>query len=74
VDGKTVRGSRHRDGTVTHLLAAALHGSQTVLTQRQVDAKGTRSPHSRRCSEAWTWKAGSSPPTRYADVGITHPQ
>jgi predicted transposase YbfD/YdcC len=44
VDGKTVRGSRHRGGTATHLLAAVLHGSQTVLAQRQVHAKSNEIP------------------------------
>ncbi|MFG3296583.1 ISAs1 family transposase [Streptomyces sp. NPDC048179] len=38
VDGKTVRGSR-TDGHAVHLLAAALHDSQTVIAQRQVAAK-----------------------------------
>ncbi|WP_330291188.1 ISAs1 family transposase [Streptomyces sp. NBC_00576] len=38
VDGKTVRGSR-ADGHAVHLLAAALHDSQTVIAQRQVAAK-----------------------------------
>lgn len=44
VDGKTVRGSRHRDGTVTYLLAAALHDHQAVVAQRQVDAKSNEIP------------------------------
>ncbi|WP_328919713.1 MULTISPECIES: ISAs1 family transposase [unclassified Streptomyces] len=43
VDGKTVRGSR-TDGHAVHLLAAALHGSQTVIAQRQVAAKSNEIP------------------------------
>lgn len=39
VDGKTVRGSRTDSKTAIHLLAAALHDSQTVIAQRQVTAK-----------------------------------
>ncbi|MCZ9340354.1 ISAs1 family transposase, partial [Streptomyces sp. TRM76130] len=39
VDGKAVRGSRTPDTTAVHLLSAALHGSQTVIAQRQVAAK-----------------------------------
>ncbi|WP_165967060.1 ISAs1 family transposase [Actinomadura sp. 7K507] len=44
VDGKTLRGSRRPDGTVTHLLAAALHDGRTVVAQRQVDAKSNEIP------------------------------
>ncbi|MGP4105101.1 ISAs1 family transposase [Nonomuraea sp. KM90] len=43
VDGKTLRGSRTGDG-VTHLLAAVRHDTQTVLAQRQVDAKSNEIP------------------------------
>ncbi|WP_093631565.1 hypothetical protein [Streptomyces sp. 3213.3] len=43
VDGKTVRDSRTESNTAIHLLAAALHGSQTVIAQSQVAAKATRS-------------------------------
>lgn len=43
VDGKTLRGSRTGDGTV-HLLAATRHDTQTVLAQRQVDAKSNEIP------------------------------
>lgn len=43
VDGKSVRGSR-TDETTVHLLAAALHESQTVLAQRQVAAKSNEIP------------------------------
>lgn len=43
VDGKTVRGSR-TDGHAVHLLAAALHDSQTVIAQRQVTAKSNEIP------------------------------
>ncbi|WP_329492964.1 ISAs1 family transposase [Kitasatospora herbaricolor] len=39
VDGKTLRGSRTRDRRAVHLLAAALHGTRTVIAQRQVDSK-----------------------------------
>ncbi|WP_431964880.1 ISAs1 family transposase [Actinacidiphila sp. bgisy160] len=43
VDGKSVRGSRTDEVTV-HLLAAALHESQTVVAQRQVAAKSNEIP------------------------------
>jgi predicted transposase YbfD/YdcC len=43
VDGKTVRGSR-TDGHAVHLLAAALHDSQTAIAQRQVAAKSNEIP------------------------------
>ncbi|GAA2436636.1 ISAs1 family transposase [Actinomadura vinacea] len=44
VDGKTIRDSRHRDGATTYLLAAALHGHQAVVAQRQIDAKSNEIP------------------------------
>ena len=44
VDGKSVRGSRTDSKTAVHLLAAALHGSQTVIAQRQVAAKSNEIP------------------------------
>lgn len=44
VDGKSVRGSRTDSTTAVHLLAAALHGSQTVIAQRQVAAKSNEIP------------------------------
>ncbi|WP_379507680.1 ISAs1 family transposase [Nonomuraea zeae] len=43
VDGKTLRGSRTGD-SVTHLLAAVRHDTQTVLAQRQVEAKSNEIP------------------------------
>jgi predicted transposase YbfD/YdcC len=43
IDGKTVRGSRTDGGTV-HLLAAARHDSQTVIAQRQIEAKSNEIP------------------------------
>ncbi|MEV4582291.1 ISAs1 family transposase [Nonomuraea jabiensis] len=43
VDGKTLRGSRTPDGTV-HLLAATRHDTQTVVAQRQVEAKSNEIP------------------------------
>ncbi|MFJ4622194.1 ISAs1 family transposase [Streptomyces sp. NPDC088812] len=39
VDGKSLRGSRTATRTAVHLLAAVLHGEQTVIAQRQVDSK-----------------------------------
>ncbi|MGO4423345.1 hypothetical protein AB4Z54_32820 [Streptomyces sp. MCAF7] len=48
VDGKTMRGSR-TGGTAVHLLAAALHACQTVIAQRQIAARATKSPPSPRC-------------------------
>lgn len=44
VDGKAVRGSRASDTAAVHLLSAALHGSQTVIAQRQVAAKSNEIP------------------------------
>jgi predicted transposase YbfD/YdcC len=44
VDGKTVRGSRHRDEAAVHLLAAALHESQMVIAQRQTHVKSNEIP------------------------------
>ncbi|WP_420895852.1 ISAs1 family transposase [[Actinomadura] parvosata] len=43
VDGKTLRGSRTGNG-VTHLPAAIRHDTQTVLAQRQVEAKSNEIP------------------------------
>ncbi|MBN6058517.1 ISAs1 family transposase, partial [Nonomuraea sp. RK-328] len=43
VDGKTLRGSRTPDGA-THLLAAIRHDTQTVLAQRQIEAKSNEIP------------------------------
>ncbi|MET9069276.1 ISAs1 family transposase [Streptosporangium sandarakinum] len=43
VDGKTLRGSRTADTTV-HLLAATRHGSQTLVAQRQIEAKSNEIP------------------------------
>ncbi|MEV4179779.1 ISAs1 family transposase [Nonomuraea sp. NPDC049709] len=43
VDGKTLRGSRTSSGAV-HLLAAIRHDTQTVLAQRQVEAKSNEIP------------------------------
>ncbi|WP_157252181.1 ISAs1 family transposase [Nonomuraea typhae] len=39
VDGKTLRGSRISDGTVTHLLAATRHDTQVVAAQAQIVAE-----------------------------------
>lgn len=44
VDGKAVRGGRHRDGTMTYLLAAAPHDHQAVRVERQVDAESNEIP------------------------------
>jgi Transposase len=43
VDGKAVRGSR-TDGKAVYLLAAALHATQTVIAQRQIQAKSNEIP------------------------------
>ncbi|WP_379498365.1 ISAs1 family transposase [Nonomuraea thailandensis] len=43
VDGKTLRGSRTRNGA-PHLLAAIRHDTQTVLAQRQIEAKSNEIP------------------------------
>ncbi|WP_443174812.1 ISAs1 family transposase [Nonomuraea sp. KM90] len=44
VDGKTLRGSRTRHGSTVHLLAAIRHDTQTVLAQRQIEAKSNEIP------------------------------
>ncbi|MGW1554723.1 ISAs1 family transposase [Streptomyces sp. NPDC002346] len=44
VDGKTVRGSRRDGQTAVHLLAAVLHESQAVISQRQIAAKSNEIP------------------------------
>ncbi|MFC4110969.1 ISAs1 family transposase [Nonomuraea zeae] len=44
VDGKTLRGSRTADGTTVHLPAAIRHDTETVLAQRQVEAKSNEIP------------------------------
>ncbi|MGC9541224.1 ISAs1 family transposase [Streptomyces sp. UG1] len=44
MDGKAVRGSRTDSKRAVHLPAAALHGSQTVIAQRQVAAKSNEIP------------------------------
>ncbi|MEU9369509.1 ISAs1 family transposase [Streptomyces avermitilis] len=48
VDGKAVRDSRTDAGRAVYLLAATLHASQTVISQRQIQARATRSPPSHR--------------------------
>ncbi|MEN1882588.1 hypothetical protein [Streptomyces mirabilis] len=42
--GEAVRGSRTGSKTAVHLPAAALHGSRTVIAQRQVAAKSNEIP------------------------------
>ncbi|MFI7452394.1 ISAs1 family transposase [Nonomuraea sp. NPDC049714] len=44
VDGKTLRGSRTANSTTVHLLAATRHDTQTVLAQRQIEAKSNEIP------------------------------
>jgi len=44
VDGKTVRGLRSGGQEAVHPLAAALHESQTVISQRQTAAKSIEIP------------------------------
>ncbi|WP_372412140.1 transposase family protein [Streptomyces luteireticuli] len=44
VDGKAVRGSRHGGQTAAYLLAAILHESQAVVSQRQIAAKSNEIP------------------------------
>jgi hypothetical protein len=48
-DGKAVRGAAGEDGLIPYLLAAVTHGAGTVLAERLIGAKRTRSPSSRRC-------------------------
>ncbi len=47
VDGKAVRGAAGPDGLIPYLLAAAAHGTGTVLAERLIGP--ARSPGSRRC-------------------------
>ncbi|WP_329594590.1 transposase family protein [Streptomyces sp. NBC_01362] len=49
--------------TAMHLLAAALHGCQTVIAQHQVAAKSNEVPAMARCWPASTCAVWSSPPT-----------
>ncbi|WP_405681883.1 ISAs1 family transposase [Streptomyces sp. NBC_01238] len=44
VDGKAVRGSRTREKTAIHLIAAVLHEGQAVISQRQIAAKSNEIP------------------------------
>lgn len=44
VDGKAVRGSRTEADKAVYLLAATLHASQTVISQRQIAAKSNEIP------------------------------
>lgn len=44
IDGKAVRGSRHRGHKAVHLLAAVLHESQVVVSQRQIATKSNEIP------------------------------
>ncbi|MEN8655280.1 ISAs1 family transposase [Streptomyces sp. 21So2-11] len=44
VDGKAVRGSRTGENTAIHLLAAALHEGQAVISQRQIAVKSNEIP------------------------------
>lgn len=44
VDGKAVRGAIGQDGQVPYLLAAATHGSSTVIAERLVGAKSNEVP------------------------------
>jgi predicted transposase YbfD/YdcC len=44
VDGKAVRGAAGEDGQVPYLLAAAVHGTGTVLAERAVGAKTSEVP------------------------------
>lgn len=44
VDDKAMRGSGNDDRTAVHLPAAALHGSQTAIAQRQAAANGIEIP------------------------------
>jgi len=39
VDGKTLRGSKRKDGKPVHLIAALLHNQGVVLSQTEVDSK-----------------------------------
>jgi hypothetical protein len=46
---RAVRGAAGEDGLIPYLLAAVTHGAGTVLAERLISAKRTRSPSSRRC-------------------------
>jgi hypothetical protein len=54
VDGKIGRGPRICDRRAVHLLAACLHGTRTVIAQRQVDSKSNELPAFAPCSNSWT--------------------
>ena len=73
VDGKAVRGTHHAsaDGQPAYLQAALDQRCGVVPGRSGWTARPARLPGSRRCPGRWTWPGTSSPPTRYADVGIT---
>jgi predicted transposase YbfD/YdcC len=54
VDGKTVRGARHKDGKAPHLVAALAHGIGAVLGQVAVAAKSNEIPAVRDLLAAFT--------------------
>lgn len=44
VDGKTLKGSRQRDGRPVHLMSAVAHSSQRLLNQLPIDQKSNEIP------------------------------
>lgn len=44
VDGKAIRGAAGEDGVIPHLLAAAAHGTGTVLAERAIGARTNEIP------------------------------
>jgi predicted transposase YbfD/YdcC len=59
VDGKTVRGAKHRNGKAPHLVAALAHGAGAVLGQVAVAAKSNEIPAVRDLLRAFTDLTGA---------------
>jgi DDE_Tnp_1-associated len=49
IDGKTVRGTKNKEGKVPHLVAALAHGIGAVLGQVAVNVKSNETPPSGSC-------------------------
>ena len=67
VDGKAVRGAAGPDGKIPYLLAAATHGTGTVLAEQMIGPKTNEVPEFgpllRDLNEYYCWPGTSSPST-----------
>ncbi len=59
IDGKTVRGAKHRNGKAPHLVAALAHGIGAVLGQVAVHAKSNEIPAVRDLLKTFADLAGA---------------